>query len=68
MARLLGNEVDVHRARLTDVVTSVSASLKVELQSTVELLRAAEQGDLVSSANPETSGTPFSMPLVTSTG
>lgn len=44
VAGLVSAELAAYRARLTDVISSVSDSLQLDLQSIVELLRAAEQG------------------------
>lgn len=61
---LISDEVVPHRARVTSVVSSASYILNSDLQSVVELLHTVEQGYGVSTASPETSGTPPPMLLV----
>lgn len=51
MARLVSDEVGAHRVRLTDVVASASESLKLDVQSILDLLHATERRARVSQVN-----------------
>lgn len=64
VACLVRDEVAANHARLRNVVASASGRLELDSRSLKEFLCAADQGDSVPTASPETSGMNFSMPLI----
>lgn len=60
---LISDEFDALRVRLTNVIATWYDSLKLDLQSVMQLLGAPERGDQVSTVYPETSETRLSTSL-----